>query len=310
MDENNKWMMLLLFLFHQTERQWREFETEIKYNNRYFPKSQILDELKRIQKYAVHEIHADEVYYRARVFSTPWECFKEELEQIRQIILKHFPDIENGKSSFNLDNMSDMQACLAMLLCMKNDSQSIMEEIELIFEKEKKFWGYDAEQSDAPPKDKTLGGRANPKNISYLYIAEDLKTTMMEVRPNLTQEVSVATIKILKTLRLFDFCYVDPEEEAGKSLDLSIISTAFSTPNFGNENDYYATQYLCEFIKELGFDGIRFYSSLNPPGKNIVLFNTKRNPTTKSKDYEIVESKVYSITKLDLNYQIIAPIEK
>ena len=193
---------------------------------------------------------------------------------------------------------------------MKNDSQSIMEEIELIFEKEKKFWGYDAEQSDAPPKDKTSGGRANPKNISYLYIAEDLKTAMMEVRPNLTQEVSVATIKILKTLRLFDFCYVDPEEKAGKSLDLSIISTAFSTPNFGNENDYYATQYLCEFIKELGFDGIRFYSSLNPPGKNIVLFNTKRNPTTKSKDYEIVESKVYSITKLDLNYQIIAPIEK
>ena len=35
----------------------------------------------------------------ARVFSTLWECFKEELEQIRQIILKHFPDIENGKSS-------------------------------------------------------------------------------------------------------------------------------------------------------------------------------------------------------------------
>ena len=107
MDENNKWMMLLLFLFHQTERQWREFETEIKYNNRYFPKSQILDELKRIQKYAVHEIHADEVYYRARVFSTPWECFKEELSKYVKLILKHFPDIENGKSSFNLDNMSD-----------------------------------------------------------------------------------------------------------------------------------------------------------------------------------------------------------
>lgn len=42
----------------------------------------------------------------------------------------------------------------------------------------------------------------------------------------------------------------------------------------------------------------------------IVLFNTKRNPATKSKDYEIVELKVYSITKLDLNYQIIAPIKK
>ena len=79
------------------------------------------------------------------------------------------------------------------------------------------------------------GGRANPKNISYLYIAEDLKTTMMEVRHNLTQKESVATIKILKPLRLFDFCYVDSEEKAGKSLDLSIISTAFSAPNFGNK---------------------------------------------------------------------------
>ena len=87
MDENNKWMMLLLFLFHQTERQWREFYTEIKYNNRYFPKSKILNELKRIQKYAVHEIHADEVYYRARVFNTPWEYFKEELEQYQQLFL-------------------------------------------------------------------------------------------------------------------------------------------------------------------------------------------------------------------------------
>lgn len=157
MDENNKWMMFLFFLFHQTERQWREFETEIKYNNRYFPKSQILDELKRIQKYAVYKIHADEVYYRVRVFNTPRECFKEELEQIRQIILKHFPDIENGKSSFNLTNLSDMQACLAMLLCTENNGHSIMEEIELIFKKEKKFWGYDEEQSDAPPKDKTSG---------------------------------------------------------------------------------------------------------------------------------------------------------
>ena len=43
------------------------------------------------------------------MFNTPWECFKEELEQIRQIIVKYFPDID--------------------------------EEIEPIFEKEKKFFG-------------------------------------------------------------------------------------------------------------------------------------------------------------------------
>ena len=75
------------------------------------------------------------------MFNTHWECFKEELEQIRQIILKHFPDIENEKSSFDLTNMSDLQTCLAMLSCTNKDNQSIIGEIEPIFEKEKKFWG-------------------------------------------------------------------------------------------------------------------------------------------------------------------------
>lgn len=132
----------------------------------------------------------------------------------------------------------------------------------------------------------------------------------MEVRPNVSQDVSIATIKILKNLRLFDFCYIDSDEEMGKSFDLSIISVKFSTPNFGGEDNYYATQYLCEFIRELGFDGIRFYSSLNPNGKNLVLFDTNKQPDTGCKNYEIIESKVHSITKLDLDYRLTWPVEQ
>lgn len=256
------------------------------------------------------EIKQGDIFYRARLYNVPYEYCRGELEQIAHIIMKHYPDVGKGDSLLNMSNMSDILAMLAALSFSEEDTQPLIDEIKKIISNNKQFWGYGQEESDAPPKDKTPAGRANPKNISYLYIAEDIKTAMMEVRPNVFQDVSIATIKIMKDLRLFDFCYSDSEEEMGKSFDLSIISGRFSTPNFGGEDNYYATQYLCEFIKELGFDGIRFYSSLNQNGKNIVLFDTNKQQDTDCKNYEIIESKVYSITKLDLDYQLTWPAEQ
>ncbi len=280
---------------------------EIKYNNRYFPKSVLLDEIRRIQNYAVCEIKQGDIFYRARLYNAPYEYCREELEQVAHFIRKHYPNLRKVDLPLNISNMSDMLTLLTALSLSETDTQPLLDEINKIISKDKQFWGYSKEESDAPPKDKAPAGRANPRNISCLYIAGDIKTAMMEVRPNVRQDVSIATIKILKNLRLFDFCYVDPEDEMGKSFDLSIISDRFSTPNFGGEDNYYATQYLCEFIKELGFDGIRFYSSLNPNGKNIVLFDTNMQLDTGYKNYEIIESKVYTITKLDLDYHLTWP---
>lgn len=244
------------------------------------------------------------------MYNAPYEYCRGELDQITQIILKHCPDFGKEDSPLNISNRSDLLALLATISLSERDNQPLLDEIKKIISSKKQFWGYSKEESDAPPKDKTPAGRANPRNISYLYIAGDIKTAMMEVRPNVSQDVSIATIKILKDLRLFDLCYSEPEDEMGKSFDLSIISGRFSTPNLGGEDNYYATQYLCEFIKELGFDGIRFYSSLNQDGKNIVLFDTNKQQDTDCKNYEIIESKVYSITKLDLDYQLTWPAEQ
>lgn len=310
MDENKDWQLILFYFFYKTHKQWEDFEEGIKYNNRYFPKSELLDEIRRIQNYAVCEIKQGDTFYRARSYNTPYEYCKGELEQIAHIIMKHYPNVGKGDSLLSMSNMSDILAMLTALSFSEKDTKPLTDEIEKIISNKKQFWGYGEEESDAPPKDKTPAGRANPQNISYLYIAGDIKTAMMEVRPNFSQDISIATIKILKNLRLFDFCYVDPDEEMGKSFDLSIISGKFSTPNFGGEDNYYATQYLCEFIRELGFDGIRFYISLNPNGKNIVLFDTNKQLDTGCKNYKIVESLVYSITKLDLDYQLTWPAEQ
>lgn len=267
-----------------------------------------MDDIKRIQEYAVYNIAVGDVFYRARLFEDPLEYYKDEFEQISTIIQKHFPNTGKKESLINVTKPDELLTFLAALLYTDVDIQPFYCEIEQIFNKEKLFWGYDAKGSDAPPASKTPAGRANPSGISYLYISDDIKTAMMEVRPNLYQTVSIATIEIKKELRVFDFCYIVLNEtDIGKNFDLSIIASQFSAPNYGGAENYYATQYLCEFIKELGFDGIRFTSSLNPEGKNIVLFDTNEDPITNCKNYTIKESKVYSVQKLDLNYQMIAP---
>ena len=60
----------------------------------------------------------------------------------------------------------------------------------------------------------------------------------------------------------------------------------------------------------MGFDGIRFYSSLNPEGKNIVLFDTEIDPAIRCKNYKITNSKVYKVTKLGIDFQQEIPISK
>jgi len=43
-----------------------------------------------------------------------------------------------------------------------------------------------------------------------------------------------------------------------------------------NELDYLPTQYIAEFIKSLGFDGLRYKSSLSSTGHNLAIFNPNK----------------------------------
>ena len=319
MESNVDYIILLLFFFFFPDKMWHDFEEEIKYGNRFFPKSELLDRVKRIRQRATYEIKPGEIFYRARLYDTPSGYWDDDREEMFRIIKKHYPDIADGNALFDLKSPFDQSFFLALLACIQGESTSpFQEEIRNVLSKEKTFWGYNAENSDAPPKGKVPAGRANPKGISYLYLADDVKTALMEVRPNLNQPISVASIVVSKPLMIFDFCRIDSDVQTFDFSDLDnfdydgfllgTFSSYFSSPAFSNdESNYFATQYLCEYIKELGFDGIRFRSSLNPDGKNVVLFDTNKDPTTDCKNYEIIGSKVYSIRKLDIDYQLLVP---
>ena len=319
MEEKEALIILIFYLFFYPDKIWDDFEDEIKYGNRFFPKSELLDVIKRIQQNAIYEIKPGETFYRARLYHTSSEYWDKERKEMFRVIKRHYPNAVDKNGLLGLKKPSDLSAFFAILSCMQEEiTPSFQDEIMTVLSRRKKFWGYDAKNSDAPPNGKAPAGRANPKGISYLYLADDIKTALMEVRPSLGQPVSIASIKVSKNLRVFDFCHVDSNVQTFDSSDLNgfeqddlllgTFSGHFSSPAFGSdESSYFATQYLCEYIKELGFDGVRFRSSLNPEGKNIVLFNTNQDPTTNRKNYKITESKVYSVSKLDIDYQLLAP---
>lgn len=139
----------------------------------------------------------------------------------------------------------------------------------------------------APPAIAVTSGRANPIGISYLYLAENERTCIAEVRPSNGCTVSVATFNLKSTLSILDL--TNPRKRASFLLQdsenlmdslihinlLEIFARELSKPVLPNRShlDYIPTQFICEFFKTVcGFDGLVFNSSFGN-GKNVVLFD-------------------------------------
>ena len=167
----------------------------------------------------------------------------------------------------------------------------------------RQFKGFDADGSGAPSCDSIKAGRANPDFIRYLYLAEDADTACYEMRPIIGQYISVATFQTTKDLKLYDLTrrfpakFEDPKYEAPSLFDC--ISDHFSMPNADDPRKYIPTQFLTEKIKELGFDGTRFRSSLKENGVNVVVFQPE--------SCEALSSDLIQIGKINIGIQPFDP---
>jgi len=167
--------------------------------------------------------------------------------------------------------------------------------------KENDFYGFNKKDSFVPPKEKTQENRANSKGIPCLYAAKNEETAIAEIRPLIGKDISVATIRPLRDLKLFDL-FINPDLPHTEVFNQSPsdiwfgIAFLFSIP-YDNilENKYLVTQCISEFIRISGFDGIQYSSSLCEGGKNIALFNCKNEDDGKYDICEPVESKVRTI---------------
>jgi hypothetical protein len=162
---------------------------------------------------------------------------------------------------------------------------------------------FQTEKLSAPPILKSKAGRANRQGVSYLYLSSDQKTAIGEVRPHPGHYVSVGEFTSQTEINLIDLRFIDLVEYYKDSSKLNLfklfrdLSEELSLPILPDEQEnYLVTQFISDIIRQLGYDGILFNSSL-AQGHNLVVFNPK--------NFEYVDgsSRLLKITNIDFGFR-------
>lgn len=156
------------------------------------------------------------------------------------------------------------------------------------------------EEMGAPPAHLAGHGRANPAGIPYLYLGSDATTAVSEVRPHTGEKACIATFQIpsIKALDLRDprksvspFILSNAEEimslRSGLPL-LERLGEELTKPVHPRSAafEYIPSQYLCEFIKKQGYEGVIYRSSVSD-GVNLALFYLNLASTTGMKVVDV-----------------------
>lgn len=144
-----------------------------------------------------------------------------------------------------------------------------------------------------PPRHLSKPLRMNPAGISYFYGSDDLATCLAEIRPKPNDQIVYGQFSTLKPLRILDLSEVvligarsifDPEynhhlnwateflvgfiEEISKPIDDDVSSI-----------EYVPTQILSEYIRKLGYDGVRYRSSKTGQQNYTLFCGREEEPT-------------------------------
>lgn len=237
---------------------WNSFSDEVKYQHRFFPSHPILDEIRTIAKKNEMTIKPGSLYYRARII--------DDNAYAEHMITKCF-----GRNSTEEDH-------------------------ERYRNKANKFRGLSKEGSYVPPNPSLIrDGRSNPKFIRYLYMAESPVTAVFEVRPLLFSAINVAGIEVKEQLRTTNLAAdIDLNPKKEKSVEdwlLGFLQSAFSSPT-NNPDDYIPSQIIAEYCRHIGFEGIRYSSSLHRGGFNLTVFDVSKCEAVCSTDLRLENIKI------------------
>lgn len=159
---------------------------------------------------------------------------------------------------------------------------------------------YDKKDIGVAPKDAISSGRANRAFCGFLYLSEDIDTSVLEVRAQKGDLVSVGEFHSKSPLRIFDLTNPDiwkfkENYRTVRQLELiSAINSLFSKPiGNGSNSIYLDTQLIVEEIIRKNYDGICFRSSFSG-NKNYTLFNSDLMEEQSGK------GKVLKVDKMEL----------
>lgn len=125
--------------------------------------------------------------------------------------------------------------------------------------------GYPSEKMGVPPK--TSSGRLNKEGTPILYVSNDISLCCSEIRPIFSELISVIKYKTIKKLKVLNFMKADFRDLDFQNKYVYIgffekLMFAMIEPvKEQNDESYIVTQYIAEYFKEKGADGIKYYTS-------------------------------------------------
>ncbi len=146
--------------------------------------------------------------------------------------------------------------------------------------------GFKRKEMWAPPDDIASPGRANSKGQSCLYLSNRKKTTVKEIRAHAFDYVTIATFKLNRAINVLDLCSIAHNSPFYANTDkvdflineqiLHAIERDLAKPmsRWDSELDYLPTQYISDFAKFCGYDGVRYYSTFDRDAYNIAIFDS------------------------------------
>ncbi|HET6841624.1 MAG TPA: RES domain-containing protein [Candidatus Angelobacter sp.] len=170
-----------------------------------------------------------------------------------------------------------------------------------------------------PIPDIARDGRANPRGVAYLYLANTKATAGSELRPWLGASISISQFQTNRELKIVD-CTSDKKRwlrpfdprtaqfvpwapDEFESVVWGDISQAMSIPHEPEQAvlNYVPTQIICEGLRHGGADGVAYRSLLSEGGVNVVMFDIKDADPINFTLYE-AEKVVYTFRQCDNTY--------
>ncbi len=165
--------------------------------------------------------------------------------------------------------------------------------------------GFPLDKMGAPPKEKASSGRANSEGISCLYLSDSEETTLHEARVGEYDYVSIAQFEAVVDVEVVNIALLS---EISPFLGSDITQLAVNVSNFKRLSDevakpmrrhdspldYLPTQYLCDYIKSLGYAGFEYRSVMNEGGSNVAIFYPEK--------FRCIHVSVYDIQSLEYTY--------
>jgi len=170
-----------------------------------------------------------------------------------------------------------------------------------VFERPGDAWFYlpfEGRALGAAPPVAAASGRMNRAGVSFLYAASNQETALSEVRPHPGHVVSVGEFRSSRDLVVADFNQVSirnfssSDERLVDYWFLLSIDRLFSVPLPPEERQSYVlSQLFADVIRQLGFDGVSFHSSIGI-GLNYAFFDAS------GFDYVVDSAQVLQVASL------------